>query len=154
MRINFYDARITDDDKTILVKERGINYETIDINNPEKIYVMMQMLLNMDELAEEHVYMIALNTSCKVLGMFLISKGTICTSLVSPREVFLRAALIGAVQIVLVHNHPSGNPVPSECDMELTKRLKAGGELLNICLADHIIIGQNSYLSFKEAKLL
>lgn len=154
MRINFYDARITDDDKTILVKERGINYETIDINNPEKIYVMMQMLLNMDELAEEHVYMIALNTSCKVLGMFLISKGTICTSLVSPREVFLRAALIGAVQIVLVHNHPSGNPVPSECDMELTKRLKAGGELLNICLADHIIIGRDSYLSFKEAKLL
>ena len=85
MRINFYDARITDEDKTILVKERGINYETIDMNNPEKIYVMMQMLLHMDELAEEHVYMIALNTSCKILGMFLISKGTICTSLVSPR---------------------------------------------------------------------
>ena len=154
MRINFYDARITDEDKTILVKERGINYETIDMNNPEKIYVMMQMLLHMDELAEEHVYMIALNTSCKILGMFLISKGTICTSLVSPREVFLRAVLIGAVQIVLVHNHPSGNPVPSECDMELTKRLKDCGELLNICLADHIIIGHNSYLSFKEAKLL
>lgn len=154
MRINFYDTRIIDDSRTILVKEKGINYESTKMNGPEEISKMLKTLLHMDELAEEHVYMIALNTSCKIFGMFLISKGTICTSLVSPREIFLRAALIGAVQIVLVHNHPSGNPVPSECDMELTKRLKAGGELLNVCLADHIIIGHNSYLSFKEAKLL
>ena len=115
---------------------------------------MLQTLLHMDELAEEHCYMIALNSSCKILGMFLLSKGTVSESLLSPREVFLRAALIGAVQIILCHNHPSGNPVPSECDMELTKRLKDCGELLNICLADHIIIGHNSYLSFREAKLL
>lgn len=154
MRINFYDARIADDARTILVKEKGVNYESTKMNGPEEISLMLKTLLHMDELAEEHVYMIALNASCRILGMFLISKGTISTSLVSPREVFLRAALIGAVQIILVHNHPSGSPVPSECDMELTKRLKAGGELLNICLADHIIIGENSYLSFKEAKLL
>lgn len=154
MRIDFYDARITDHDRTVLVKEKGINYECQKMDSPKEISRMLKTLLHMDELAEEHVYMIALNTSCKILGMFLMSKGTICTSLVSPREIFLRAALIGAVQIVLVHNHPSGNPVPSECDMELTKRLKDCGELLNICLADHIIIGQNSYLSFREAKLL
>ena len=154
MRIDFYDARITDHNRTILVKEKGINYECQKMDSPKEISLMLKKLLHMDELAEEHVYLIALNNSCKVLGMFFLSKGTICTSLVSPREIFLRAALIGAVQIVLVHNHPSGNPVPSECDVELTKRLKAGGELLNICLADHIIIGQNSYLSFKEAKLL
>lgn len=154
MRIDFYDARITEDARTILVKEKGINYESTKMNGPKEISRMLKTLLHMDKLAEEHVYMIALNTSCKVLGMFLISKGTICTSLVSPREVFLRAVLIGAVQIILVHNHPSGNPVPSECDMELTKRLKDCGELLNIRLADHIIIGHNSYLSFKEAKLL
>lgn len=154
MRINFYDARISEDARTILVKEKGVNYESTKMNGPEEISLMLKTLLHMDELAEEHVYMIALNASCRILGMFLISKGTISTSLVSPREVFLRAALIGAVQIILVHNHPSGSPVPSECDMELTKRLKAGGELLNICLADHIIIGENSYLSFKEAKLL
>ena len=154
MRIDFYDARITDHDRTVLVKEKGINYEYQKMDSPKEISLMLKKLLHMDELAEEHVYMIALNTSCKILGMFLMSKGTICTSLVSPREIFLRAALIGAVQIVLVHNHPSGNPVPSECDMELTKRLKDCGELLNICLADHIIIGHNSYLSFREAKLL
>lgn len=154
MRINFYDTRIVDDSRTILVKEKGVNCESTKMNCPEEIYRMLQTLLHMDELAEEYCYMIALNSSCKILGMFLLSKGTVSESLLSPREVFLRAALIGAVQIVLVHNHPSGNPVPSECDMELTKRLKSGGELLNIYLADHIIIGRDSYLSFKEAKLL
>lgn len=154
MRINFYDARIADDDKTILVKERGINYETMNMNNPEKIYMMLQQLLHMDELAEEYCYMIALNSSCRILGMFLISKGTVSLSPVSPREVFLRALLIGATQIILCHNHPSGNISPSESDMELTRRIKESGKLLNICLTDHIIIGKDRYLSFKEANLL
>lgn len=154
MRIDFYDARITEDAKTILVKGKGVNYESLQLNCPEKISLMLKNLLHMDELAEEHCYMIALNTSCRILGLFLLSKGTVSESLASPREIYIRAALIGAVQIILVHNHPSGNPVPSECDIDLTKRLKDCGELLNICLADHIIIGHNSYLSFKEAKLL
>ena len=153
MRIDFYDARITEDAKTILVKGKGVNYESLQLNCPEKISLMLKNLLHMDELAEEHCYMIALNTSCRILGLFLLSKGTVSESLASPREIYIRA-LIGAVQIILVHNHPSGNPVPSECDIDLTKRLKDCGELLNICLADHIIIGHNSYLSFKEAKLL
>lgn len=95
MQINFYDARIADNDRTILVKEKDINYEYQNMDSPKEISLMLKRLLHMDE-----------------------------------------------------------NPVPSECDVELTKRLKAGGELLNICLADHIIIGHCSYLSFKEAKLL
>lgn len=154
MRINFYDARITDDDRTILVKEKGINYETLSMNNPEKIYMIMQQLLHMGELAEEHCYMIALNSSCRILGIFFLSKGTVSLSPVSPREVFMRAMLIGAVQIIFCHNHPSDNTTPSESDMKLTKRLKEAGELLNICLIDHIIISKNSYLSFREANLL
>lgn len=154
MRINFYDARLTDDDKTILVKERGINYETLDMNSPKNIYMMMQILLHMGELAEEHCYMIALNGSCRILGIFFLSKGTVSLSPVSPREVFMRAMLIGAVQIILCHNHPSGNTAPSESDMKLTKRIKEAGELLNICLIDHIIIGRDRYLSFKASNLL
>lgn len=154
MRINFYDARLTDDDKTILVKERGINYETLDMNSPKNIYMMMQILLHMGELAEEHCYMIALNGSCRILGIFFLSKGTVSLSPVSPREVFMRAMLIGAVQIILCHNHPSGNTAPSESDMKLTKRIKEAGELLNIHLTDHIIIGRDRYLSFKASNLL
>ena len=86
--------------------------------------------------------------------MFFLSKGTISASLLAPREVFMRAVLIGAVQIILCHNHPSGNTVPSDNDFKLTERIKKAGELLNIPLADHIIIAKNNYLSFKEANLL
>ncbi len=154
MRINFYDTRITDNDMTVLVKEKGINYETLTLNSPEKITIMMQTLLHMGELAEEHCYMMALSSSCRISGMFFLSKGTVSESLVSPREIFMRAVLIGAVQIILCHNHPSGNPIPSECDINLTKRIKEAGSLLNIHLADHIIISRDSYLSFREAKLL
>ena len=63
--------------------------------------MMMRKLLNMGQMAEEHCYMIAMNSSCKVLGIFLISKGTVNVSLISPREVYIRALLSGAVQIVL-----------------------------------------------------
>lgn len=154
MRINFYDARITDEGRTILMKEKGINYSNTAMNIPENIALMMQSLLHMNELAEEHCYMVALNNSCKVLGVFFISKGTVNTSLVSSREVFLRAVLIGAVQIILCHNHPSGSIIPSDSDIKLTKQIKEAGELLNILLADHIIISRNNYLSFKEAGLL
>lgn len=154
MRINFYDTRITDEGRTILMKEKGINYSNTAMNSPDNIALMMQSLLHMDRLAEEHCYMVALNSSCKALGVFFISKGTVNASLVSSREVFLRAVLIGAVQIILCHNHPSGNIMPSDSDIKFTKHIKEAGELLNIHLADHIIIGRNSYLSFKEAELL
>lgn len=154
MRINFYDARITDEGRTILMKEKGINYNDAAMNCPENIALMMQSLLHMDELAEEHCYMIALNSSCKVLGVFFVSKGTVNASLVSSREVFLRAMLIGAVQIILCHNHPSGNITPSDSDIKLTKQMKEAGELLNILLVDHIIIGRDNYLSLKKAGLL
>lgn len=154
MRINFYDTRIASNGTTILVKERGLNYEASNAKHPENIVLMMQVLLHVGELAEEHCYMIALNSSCRILGIFFLSKGTVCASLVSPREIFMRALLIGAVQIIFCHNHPSGNAVPTDTDIKLTKRIQEAGTLLNVSLADHIVIGGNSYLSFKEANLL
>ena len=154
MRINFYEAVLSEDDRTMLVKERAVNYEAGKLNNPEDIVLMMRRLLHIEKMAEEYCYMIAMNSSCKVLGIFLISKGTANVSLITPREVYIRALLSGAVQIVLCHNHPSGNAVPSEQDIEITKKIKEVGELININLADHIIIGSDSYLSFKEAKIL
>ncbi len=154
MRINFYDTRIADNNRTILMKERGVNYKALNMNCPENISIMLQDLLYVDELAEEHCYMIALNSTCKILGIFFLSKGTVSTSILTPREVYIRAALIGAVQIILCHNHPSGIPTPSDTDIKLTERFKEAGSLLNIPLADHIIIGKNCYFSFREQKLL
>lgn len=154
MRINFYEAMLSEDDRTKLVKEKGLNYEAEKLNSPESIVLMMRRLLHMEQMAEEHCYMIAMNSSCRVLGVFFISKGTVNVSLVTPRELYIRALLAGAVQIVLCHNHPSGNAIPSEQDIAITQKIKEAGEMININLADHIIIGNDSYLSFKEAKIL
>lgn len=93
--------------------------------------------------------MIATDTKQKVLGVFEISHGTVNTSLISPREVFIRALLCGADYIILVHNHPSGNSHPSMEDKKVTERIKECGELMNIKLLDHIIIGDD-YYSFQE----
>lgn len=154
MRINFYEARLSEDNRTMLVKEKGVNYDAGKLNSPEDIVLMMRKLLHVEQMAEEHCYMIAMNSSCKVLGVFFISKGTVNVSLVTPRELYIRALLAGAVQIVLCHNHPSGNAIPSEQDIAITQKIKEAGEMININLADHIIIGSDSYLSFKEAKIL
>ena len=75
-------------------------------------------------------------------------------SIISPREIFIEALEKNAVAIVLVHNHPSGDPTPSENDFRFTKRIQEAGKLIGIELLDHIIIGNNCYTSFAEEKLL
>ncbi len=154
MRVNFYDTMLSEDNRTVLVKERGVNYGIGKICTPYDTVHMMKELAHMDKLAEEHCYMVALNCACKVVGVFLISKGTVSTSPISAREVYMRALLIGAVMIVLCHNHPSGNTEPSGNDIETTVRLREAGMLMGIRLADHIIIGNNGYYSFEESGLL
>ncbi len=84
------------------------------------------------------------------LGDVMISVGTAHASLISPAEIFRRALIRGAASIVLLHNHPSGVPAPSQEDMEVTKRVAECGELLGVPLMDHIIIGDNRYYSFSE----
>ena len=90
----------------------------------------------------------------KVIGETDISKGTVNASLVSPRELFIEALEKNAVSIILMHNHPSGDPVPSKNDILLTRRVKDAGNLIGIELLDHIIIGNNCYISFAEQRLL
>jgi DNA repair protein RadC len=84
----------------------------------------------------------------------VISVGTINASLISPREIFKLALMNQAVYIILLHNHPSGDPVPSTMDRQVTHRVEQSGEMLGIHLSDHIIIGDNKYFSFKEENLL
>ena len=154
IRINFYETRLAGDNRTMLVKERGVNYDAENISSPKETVRMMNELLHMDRLAEEHCYMTALNSACKIIGVFFISKGTANTSPMNAREIYMRALLAGAVMIILCHNHPSGNAVASRTDIETTDRIKKAGELLGIRLADHIIIGSNGYYSFAEEGLL
>jgi DNA repair protein RadC len=84
------------------------------------------------------------------LGDFELSKGTVNASMASPREAYINALKSGAVYIILIHNHPSGDPLPSREDIITTKRMKDAGDLIGISLIDHIIIGDNKYISLKQ----
>ena len=89
-----------------------------------------------------------------LIGETDISKGTVNASLITPRELFIEALQKNAVTIVIMHNHPSGDPVPSQEDIYTTNRIKKAGELIGIELLDHIIIGNNCYISFREQGML
>ena len=154
MKIRLYEARMTKDDKVKLVTEKAVNYESGTLNEPGKVTDMLRELLKIEDMAEEYCYMIALNNAYKVIGVFFISKGTVNASLVTPRELYIRALLVGAVQIILCHNHPCGSAVPSEEDINVTNRIRKAGNLVGIKLTDHIIIGGGSYYSFREAEML
>lgn len=102
----------------------------------------------------EKLVLCMFDAQCVLLGDEVISVGTVNASLVSPREVFKQALLHRAVYIILLHNHPSGVPLPSVQDRLVTQRVRECGEMLGIYLSDHIIIGDNQYFSFKEENLL
>ena len=103
---------------------------------------------------QEEMKLLMLNTKTKLIGETDISKGTVNASLISPRELFIEALERNAVSIILLHNHPSGDPTPSESDVLLTKRVKEAGDLIGIELLDHIIIGNNCYISFAEQQMI
>lgn len=120
------------------------------ITSAAMVYDMCCLEFEMNYLAEEVVYMFATNVKTVVTGVFMLSKGTVCASLIDTREIFVRALLLGASRILLAHNHPSGDPSPSREDIGITERVKKAGELLSVELLDHIVVGECSYYSFKE----
>ncbi|MCW2277141.1 RadC family protein [Heliophilum fasciatum] len=101
-------------------------------------------------LDKEHFRAIALNTKNQVLAIETISVGSLASSIVHPRELFKALIRRSSAAVILVHNHPSGDPTPSREDREITQRLAEGGKLLGIEVLDHVIIGDNRYASLKE----
>lgn len=99
---------------------------------------------------QEQMICMMLDTKNQLIGEELLTIGTVNSSIISPREIFLSALSYHAVHIILVHNHPSGDPSPSQADFDFTKRINYAGELLDIQLLDHIIIGDQKYVSLKE----
>jgi DNA repair protein RadC len=112
------------------------------------------LMEEMRYLHEEHYRALFLDTRHSVIKVVEVSMGTLSASIVHPRETFRAAIAHGAYCIIVVHNHPSGDPSPSNEDMALTARLKQSGELLGIPVIDHIIIGDGRYVSLSERKLL
>ena len=97
---------------------------------------------------------IMLSTKNRVIGVSCVSIGTLNASIVHPREVFSRCIISNSASLALCHNHPSGDPSASPEDIALTKKLVAAGELLDLKVIDHIIVGDGVYSSFKELGLL
>lgn len=103
---------------------------------------------------QELMICMMLDNQNHLLAERLISKGTVNAALVTPREIYMEAVRFHAVSLVLVHNHPGGNPAPSKCDLDVTERIFQAGEILGIHLLDHIIIGDHQYVSFKEQGII
>lgn len=104
----------------------------------------------MRHLETEHVYLLLCDNKNHVIKELLLSKGTVNASVISPREIFIEALRFHAVHIVLIHNHPSGDPTPSSQDIDITRTISDASLLIQIPLLDHIIIGDNKYVSLKE----
>lgn len=138
-----------------LVKEESHKYEVeTRISCPKDIYEVLTKVCRIQCNAEEVFILITLNIKNIVTGYFEVHRGTINTSLAHPREVFKRALLNNASDIIVAHNHPSGDPNPSKEDIQTTERLKEAGNLLGINLLDHIIVGEDKYISLKEKGVL
>ncbi len=101
-------------------------------------------------LETEHVYLLLCDNKNRIIKEVLLSKGTVNASVLSPREIFIEALRFHAVCIFLIHNHPSGDPTPSRQDIEITHTILEVSRLIQIPLLDHIIIGDNTYISLKE----
>jgi DNA repair protein RadC len=121
--------------------------ERVAIHSPRDAY---KLLKDMAPLEQEHFEVLYLNTKNEVLARRNLFKGTIHSCFVHPREIFREAYKVGAASFICAHNHPSGDPSPSEADIWLTRRLLECGETLQISLKDHIIIGQGCFFSMKE----
>lgn len=125
--------------------------EDLFIRKPQDVAEIL--MEEMRYLKKEHMKVIMLNTKCKVIGMEEISVGILNSSLAHPREVFITAIKKSSANIILTHNHPSGDPNPSKDDIQITKRIYEAGRILGIELYDHIIIGDGVFVSLKEKNL-
>jgi len=128
------------------------NYSEKKITSPQDVAEMFIPLLK-DELKERFL-LICLNSANKIIKFETISIGNLNSSIVHPREIFKAAIENSSASVILMHNHPSGNPEPSTEDISITKKLVEAGKMLDIPVFDHIIIAGNSYTSFVERRII
>ena len=111
----------------------------------------------MEEMRHENqeiVIVLCLSSKGRLLGRRIISRGSINAAILDPREIYKEALSRRAASIILLHNHPSGDPSPSEEDIEITNRISQAGEMIGVPLLDHLIIGDRSYVSMRQSRIL
>lgn len=130
---------------------KEIHRDSLRLITPQSVadYYMQDMR----HLTREEVLLLMLDSKNKIIKDLVVSTGTINTSIMPTREIFIHALKYEAVNIIILHNHPSGDPSPSSEDIRVTKKLTEAGNLIGISLMDHIIIGDNRYISLKEQGL-
>jgi DNA repair protein RadC len=116
------------------------------------VYALMR--LGLRDLAHEEFHVLLLNTQNEVLRNLQVTRGTLDASLVHPREVFRAAIAEAAASVILVHNHPSGDPTPSAEDRAVTRQLRSAGSIVGIEVLDHVVIGERRYVSFAESGMM
>ena len=151
VRMIKYKTRLTEDKRVTLDKEISVNRPDLVsvIRSPEDAASVAKGFMRLHEESEEYLYMICMNTKNKIIGVFEVSHGNVNSSIVGVREIFQKALLANAVSIIVLHNHPSGDPKPSREDVEVTKRLAEAGKIIGIEVLDHIVVG-DQYCSLKE----
>jgi len=137
-----------------LGKRKDLEPELKDFDIKDPRSVVKAIRASIKDKTKEHFKLILLNARNKILGISTISIGSLNASIVHPREVFKDAIMHNAYSVVLAHNHPSGDPEPSEDDLTITKRFIEAGKILGIEVIDHIIITKTGFFSFKEKGLL
>lgn len=143
-RINFISLRV--------VKEKSVIYENGFIRSPQDSYRCIKPFLECKD--REYFIVVTLDTKNQPTSINICHIGNLNSSIVHPREVFKTAVLSNAASILIAHNHPSGVVDPSREDKEITKRLVSAGNIIGIEVLDHLIIGDDKYLSFKEQGLI
>lgn len=138
------------------VKEKSAKYDVSKfIKTPADASELFNEVFEVENECEEVLLIATLDIKNKVTGVFEVSRGSLNSSIVHPREIFKRAIVNNAASIIVCHNHPSGDPTPSQEDINVTRRLAEAGKIIGIDIIDHVIIGENSrYISLKEKNVL
>ncbi len=126
--------------------------ENVKVTSSNSVFEVLQPILG--DLAHEEFWILYLNNANKIIEQFQISKGGITGTLVDVRITLRKALELGAVSLILAHNHPSGNLNPSEADKQLTLKLKTAAESMDIKILDHLIVTEKSYFSFADEGLM
>jgi DNA repair protein RadC len=136
--------------KQVRAKRRRYDLEGCRITCPLACYTTLQFILDLKAEPVEKFGIISLNTKNEINGIYIIGTGTINGVTIEPRDVFMAVMMNNARAIIAFHNHPSGDPSPSQGDIMLTQRLKEAGSIVGIELLDHMITGNEKYISLKE----
>ena len=155
MKIVKYSSRLDKDRMPVLVKERACIYmpgQEMDLNSPYRITALVNDVFHLADMTEEHMLLICLNSTA-IRGVFDVASGSVSTVMTDISTLIRDTIMVGASNMIVVHNHPSGKISPSNDDKEMTQKLANACRLVG--LFDHIIVGENGqYFSFAENSML